>query len=71
VARFARQREDCALFRRSAWLASNWFRSAKTGASSSRECSSCEGVGSFGVHVDHEANRQAWKINHNMLMLAS
>jgi hypothetical protein len=29
--------------RRSAY----WFRSAKTGASASRECNSCEGVGSL------------------------
>ena len=28
-------------------VAAYWFRSAKTGASASRECSSCEGVGSL------------------------
>jgi hypothetical protein len=35
-------------------LARYWFRSAKTGASASREWSSWERVGVLGVHVDHK-----------------
>ena len=35
-------------------VAAYWFRSSKTGASASRECSSCVGRRNFGVHVNHE-----------------
>ena len=35
-------------------VAAYLFRSANTGASASRECSSCEGFVVLGVHVHHE-----------------
>jgi hypothetical protein len=37
-------------------VAAYWFRSAKTGASASRECSSCEGLRILGVHVHDEVS---------------
>ena len=51
-------------------VAAYWFRFAKTGASASRECSSCEGFGSLAFHV-HDKVRVWSKERHLAFRIAT